>query len=1447
MASTNIQLKGYKSPLIQFLETSTGELTPVTSTRVAKAREKLKKLTKIQFSDLSTDVYDEMKRRELVSNDPNNASLPKFLASQTNYHPKRNQARQKLAALPPSRFKDLVNDVLFEIDNRIPTNDTMRNPNNLQINVEKSNLYHANNNNNSSNSPITPSQREIKPTTLVPQKSELTWSSDDEDNDDHSINNKRKSLNNFNHAINNKNNIDEEVSEINRSPSKRDTIATNEVLNEHALPHVKFPVDGEVDDDDEYINMQNQNDHTNINGSNNDKEIEELKLVNMQLTQQLNGLKDSFDNQLDELNNLKQMTDIDHEKQLSVEDSREFDNLKNYLDRVLEENEELKSKLATSNNNDTTLNHELENLKQEHGDLINVHEDLSAKYENLLKSHDELSSNFKTLQDKSVELNKQNDSYEKKLLSYIPPITPTANTTFTSIKPNTSALLEWQNKFENLRSNQILDNLTDLSLNIKSIDKKLFASNGLISVDKISNVYASLETILIYLDSQNGKNSDSNVNPNEIDPSILFQRVAILVGHANELSKSIQLKNNDTTSNRLIIRIDEKKRILTNSISNALSTTKHFVLYRSVLPKLVLNAAINDIYFAICDLISLVKIKNDKLETFPISEDKKEDPSLTPICFNKVRTLENESSPFKQASPQVRPLRITQRLASNPVISVVSDLPKPPQSSSQINNKGTHSPTSKIFNSPILPVVVSTNNDDTHNNNNNNNQTQHKGQSLKIGNASKNANESINNLANRSITSLGNESVITLPNGSTTELGNETVNKSMNGSIGHLNNGSTSSVNNGSTKHLSNGSINHVSNGSINHVSNGSTNQLTGGSIIHLANESATNLTNDSVPNLVKESANILNGVADKTNKSTVLVSSLKSKFASIDSSDDNLQKSPNQTIDSNISNISKPSPIRGKNILDKMKSFENVEDNKLASPTKIPVKSNVNTKSFGKVIPKRDSTDLNDFKSNNNIVDEESNILKSNNITEKAPVVAKNIVTSISEPAEESEAPLKLGNIENSSFEKESLSSLKVENTNDEDFNNYDNNQISNKYEDATLDQKVNVASQLDSNLTEKRLDEPFMRNVEPRSNSDAPLVLRRSTNESEEDTDYSSDDDNKQRKVDMLDEQSEEPVKSYGYHESRNENIDEPIHDVPSTMRENISDNHSEPVSVKKEILQKDDIGDDKTVYEDFNNYKNDNDSNIGLDPETSALEIDEKLVKRVSRRESRRLSKKDASEMKQPIAVSDIRNNYNQNNNDDDKRISNDDLSSENDKLHSQHARGWEYDGESEEEEEEEFDIDNFNTLNPDNTLRELLLYLEHQTVEVIGAIQKTLESIRDPEATKGSLRSRANDINKVVKQMAEGTTTLMKQSRYVETMGHAKYVVGVLEDCVNRMEKLYGNTSEKDDDPANKNFKQRSAGIAFDVARSTKELVKTVEEATLRDEIAVLDSKLRGDKF
>ena len=47
-----------------------------------------------------------------------NKEIVPFLAVREEFHPRRNQARQKLATLPSSRFKDLASDVYHEIARR---------------------------------------------------------------------------------------------------------------------------------------------------------------------------------------------------------------------------------------------------------------------------------------------------------------------------------------------------------------------------------------------------------------------------------------------------------------------------------------------------------------------------------------------------------------------------------------------------------------------------------------------------------------------------------------------------------------------------------------------------------------------------------------------------------------------------------------------------------------------------------------------------------------------------------------------------------------------------------------------------------------------------------------------------------------------------------------------------------------------------------------------------------------------------------------------------------------------------------------------------------------------------------------------------------------------------------------------------------------------------------
>lgn len=105
-----------KRYLAQYLRDEKGNPKP------NRARDKLLRLSPVQFQELSTDVYDELLRRQNAGGQqmPGQGQVPTFLLPKDTFHPKRNQARQKLATLPPPRFRDLATDVFYELERRFP-------------------------------------------------------------------------------------------------------------------------------------------------------------------------------------------------------------------------------------------------------------------------------------------------------------------------------------------------------------------------------------------------------------------------------------------------------------------------------------------------------------------------------------------------------------------------------------------------------------------------------------------------------------------------------------------------------------------------------------------------------------------------------------------------------------------------------------------------------------------------------------------------------------------------------------------------------------------------------------------------------------------------------------------------------------------------------------------------------------------------------------------------------------------------------------------------------------------------------------------------------------------------------------------------------------------------------------------------------------------------------
>lgn len=136
-----------------------------------------------------------------------------------------------------------------------------------------------------------------------------------------------------------------------------------------------------------------------------------------------------------------------------------------------------------------------------------------------------------------------------------------------------------------------------------------------------------------------------------------------------------------------------------------------------------------------------------------------------------------------------------------------------------------------------------------------------------------------------------------------------------------------------------------------------------------------------------------------------------------------------------------------------------------------------------------------------------------------------------------------------------------------------------------------------------------------------------------------------------------------------------------------------------------------------------------------------------------------------------------------------------------------------------------------------LNSLLRYLENESIEVISTIQSLLTSIKNPKTTIKELNGESEKIMHVVGKVCENAMFSVEKNGDLKTIG--EYIITSLQDCERRMKSLIETDSGEYPDKA---FKQRLAGIAFDIAKNVKKLVKVVEELSLKKEIAQLDQQL-----
>lgn len=145
--------------------------------------------------------------------------------------------------------------------------------------------------------------------------------------------------------------------------------------------------------------------------------------------------------------------------------------------------------------------------------------------------------------------------------------------------------------------------------------------------------------------------------------------------------------------------------------------------------------------------------------------------------------------------------------------------------------------------------------------------------------------------------------------------------------------------------------------------------------------------------------------------------------------------------------------------------------------------------------------------------------------------------------------------------------------------------------------------------------------------------------------------------------------------------------------------------------------------------------------------------------------------------------------------------------------------------------------------DQAAHDLQNYLEDQTSYTVDAISALLAAIK-VNAVAGELKPLIVSIQTLVDEMIDTTAKSLGETRSHVLKEKGSFIVQNMKDCLTRMDMIRVDELEaiRDDSRPNRHLKQRLAGVNFDMAKCTKELVKSVEEFVLQDEVNDLDRKL-----
>lgn len=143
----------------------------------------------------------------------------------------------------------------------------------------------------------------------------------------------------------------------------------------------------------------------------------------------------------------------------------------------------------------------------------------------------------------------------------------------------------------------------------------------------------------------------------------------------------------------------------------------------------------------------------------------------------------------------------------------------------------------------------------------------------------------------------------------------------------------------------------------------------------------------------------------------------------------------------------------------------------------------------------------------------------------------------------------------------------------------------------------------------------------------------------------------------------------------------------------------------------------------------------------------------------------------------------------------------------------------------------------TLTDARRFSQLQIFLETQAEGIVESIQSLLSRIR-ADGDMQALRNHVANITDVVARVVDNTQTAMAQDGNNKLRERGDWIVANLSGCSDKMTAM-SEEGEPVDGPADKEFRGRLAALAFDLARETKDLVRTVEEIDNEARIPLMD--------